>query len=171
MCCNSWGRKELDTTEQLNCTVDPYLHLCSFGCLKPFDLLKFQTRVLLFMLREWWASPPLWEDGDDNFCLFLATLWDLSSRTRDWTCTLCILALEVQSLNDWTTREIPRDLNWSDLPQRCSHDFKCPFLYSSSLPIFLYLVSSWSSLCQCQPFVFLILPMLILLFFLLVLQH
>ena len=31
-------------------------------------------------------------------------MWDLSSLTRDGTCTLCIGR---QSLNHWTTREVP----------------------------------------------------------------
>ena len=119
------------------------------------------TFMLLWLFKTFWSSqtsntsPAFYGENGEHllpyektemiiFGLFLATVWDLSSPTRHGSCTLCILALEVQSLNDWTTREIPSD--WSDLPQRCSLDFKCPFLCCSSLPIFLYLVSSWSSL-------------------------
>ena len=32
------------------------------------------------------------------------SMWDLSSLTRDWTCTLSIVK---QSLNHWTAREVP----------------------------------------------------------------
>ena len=39
-----------------------------------------------------------------TFLAMLCGMWDLSSLTRDRTCTP---ALEVQSLNHWTSRDIP----------------------------------------------------------------
>ena len=40
------------------------------------------------------------------FCPWV--MWDLSSQTRDWIFTLCIGR---QSLNHWTTREVPTQLD------------------------------------------------------------
>ena len=40
------------------------------------------------------------------FFISLHNMWDLSSLTRDWTCAP---AAEVQSLNHWTSREVPYD--------------------------------------------------------------
>ena len=52
------------------------------------SLLTSVTILLLFYVLVFWP----WG------------MWDLSSQTRDWTCTLCIRRW---SLNHWTTREIP----------------------------------------------------------------
>ena len=50
----------------------------------------------------------------NNICLFtwlcfvlIASLWDLSSLTRNLTWTPLPPALGVQSLSHWTTREVP----------------------------------------------------------------
>ena len=40
-------------------------------------------------------------------------MWDLSSPTRDRTCTPCI---EKQSFNHWTTGEVPRRQSWRQSP-------------------------------------------------------
>ena len=42
----------------------------------------------------------LWHGG-----LLLLSMWDLSSLTRDQTCVACVAR---QTLNQWTTREVPR---------------------------------------------------------------
>ena len=42
----------------------------------------------------------LWHGG-----LLLLSMWDLSSLTRDQTCIACVAR---QTLNQWTTREVPR---------------------------------------------------------------
>ena len=45
------------------------------------------------------------------FCLVTSyNMWNFSSLTRDRTGTPCIPALEAQSLNHWTSREVPLDL-------------------------------------------------------------
>ena len=49
----------------------------------------------------------------ERFCLFgfgfcgSCSAWDLSSLSRDQTCAPCN---EVQSLNHWTAREVPRNV-------------------------------------------------------------
>ena len=59
---------------------------------------------------------PLWSRLVLDFCLLglfccilllavSCSLWDLSALTRDWTHTPCV---ERQSINHWTTREVPK---------------------------------------------------------------
>ena len=55
--------------------------------------IEFVTILLLFYVLVVW----------------LCSMWDLSSLTRDWTCTPCI---GMQSPNHWTTREAPTNLNF-----------------------------------------------------------
>ena len=52
--------------------------------------IEFVTILLLFYVLVFW----------------LQGMWDLSSPTRDWILTPCIGR---QSLNHWTTREVPSD--------------------------------------------------------------
>ena len=49
--------------------------------------IEFVTILLLFYVSVFWPRG----------------MWDLSSTTRDWTCTPCIGR---QSLNHWTAREV-----------------------------------------------------------------
>ena len=51
--------------------------------------IEFVTIVLLFYVLVFWPRG----------------MWDLSSLTRDWTCTPCIGR---RSLNHWTAREVTR---------------------------------------------------------------
>ena len=50
--------------------------------------IEFVTILLLFYVLGFWP----WG------------MWDLSSQTRDWTCTPCIGR---RSLNHWTARQVP----------------------------------------------------------------
>ena len=43
-------------------------------------------------------------------------MWDLSPPTGDWTCILCI---GKQSLNHWTSREVPIGTSWLSLVPTC----------------------------------------------------
>ena len=56
-------------------------------------LIEFLTILLLFHVLVFWPRG----------------MWDLSSPTTDQTCTLCIGR---QSLNHWTTREVPKFINF-----------------------------------------------------------
>ena len=67
-----------------------FIFLRFFWCW-PFFLkvfIEFVTILLMFYVLVFWP----WGK------------WDLSSPTRDWTCTPCIGR---QRLNHWTTREVP----------------------------------------------------------------
>ena len=108
VCCNSWGRKESDTTEQLNWTglnwivlnkpakpknqvsktMTHFLKDFFFECGPLLVFIKFVTVMLLFYILVFW----LWG------------MWNLNSLTGDQTFTPCI---EKQSLNHWTTKEVP----------------------------------------------------------------
>ena len=57
--------------------------------------IEFVTILLLFHVLVFWP----WG------------MWDPSSPTRDWTCTPCIAR---QSLNHWTTREVPSIYSWDN---------------------------------------------------------
>ena len=59
--------------------------------------------------------------------------WDLSSPTRDWTHEFCI---GKQSLNHWTTREVPGSL-FRLIP------FKISLCTNISLPAFINLLCWW----------------------------
>ena len=60
-------------------------------------------------------------------------MWDLSSRTRDWTCVLCIGRW---ILNHWTTREVPR------------HPFLKKKIYLFNLFIFLIFLAASGLSCS-----------------------
>ena len=81
-----------------------YKYLCSsvgntkFVIVKHRYWWKCKHFYLLMSMRSWFLS------------FFLAvpySMWDLSSPTRDQTGTLYIPAWEAQSLNHWTTRDVP----------------------------------------------------------------
>ena len=57
------------------------------------------------------------------FFFWLQSMWELSSLTRDWTRTPCVGR---QSLNHWTTREVPISIRSSHLvPSFISFPFHC----------------------------------------------
>ena len=59
------------------------------------SLIEFITKLLLLYVHMY-----------IHICFFcLRGMWDLSSLTRDQTCTSYIGR---QSVNHWTTREVPR---------------------------------------------------------------
>ena len=62
--------------------------------------IEFVTILLLFYVLVFWPRG----------------MWDLSSLTRDRTCTPCI---ERQSLNPWTAREVPASFLLTHLSERC----------------------------------------------------
>ena len=74
VCCNSWGRKESDTTEQLNWTE---LNWVSFW--PGFD---FWVRKIL--CRRKWQPTPVFSPGESHWQSSLAGYgpWDLKSRTQ-----------------------------------------------------------------------------------------
>ena len=93
-------------------------------------VIEFVIILLLFSVLFFW----------------LQGMWYLSSLTRDWTLTPYTGR---QSLNYWTTREIPAPLIlFSGL-----HSFPGCWDYSQSLPLHFLLTSplgSWGAKCFCE---------------------
>ena len=99
---------------------------------KLFQFLKdfFKCGSLLKSLLNLW-----------QYCLFYVLgfsswgMWDLSSPTRDWTATPFIGR---QSLNHWTTREVPHILNQAHLSMyRNIHTLTFTHAHRHTLPITL----------------------------------
>ena len=100
--------------------------------------IGFVTILLLFYVLVFWREG----------------MWDLSSPTRDQTCTLC---LGRPSFNHWTTREVPSSLcNLRKVPP--SHPAECSLLHPGSgassphpkLAVRSELNSEWEGLCKSQ---------------------
>ena len=100
--------------------------------------IEFVTILLLFYVLVFWREG----------------MWDLSSPTRDQTCTLC---LGRPSFNHWTTREVPSSLcNLRKVPP--SHPAECSLLHPGSgassphpkLAVRSELNSEWEGLGKSQ---------------------
>ena len=75
VCCDSWGRKESDTTERLNWTELKNIGVCVSFQISAFVFFKYIPRSGV-------------SGSYGIFCLFFAVthgLWDLSSLIQDWT--------------------------------------------------------------------------------------
>ena len=84
----------------------PYRLRSEYGPATPrFRLLASRT---LRQHISMWVCQHISVNFHDTFFFFISlhNMWDLSSLTRDWTCAP---AAEVQSLNHWTSREVPYD--------------------------------------------------------------
>ena len=93
-------------------------------------VIEFVIILLLFSVLFFW----------------LQGMWYLSSLTRDWTLAPYIGR---QSLNYWTTREIPAPLILFSV----LHSFPGCWDYSQSLPLHFLLTSplgSWGARCFCE---------------------
>ena len=62
-----------------------------FSCGQFLVFIEFVTALLLFNVLAFWPRG----------------MWDLSSPTRDWTCSPCFGR---GNCNHWTAKEVPRDL-------------------------------------------------------------
>ena len=93
VCRSPWGRKESDLTERLN-----WVELISHYVICLTTMQSFFSLVLIFC-SSWIFCISF------HFCLFLAmphSMWNLSSRDQPLP-----HAVEAQSPNHWTTREVP----------------------------------------------------------------
>ena len=93
--CRDWATNTFTFTILLTTVIMLYL---TFRGLLFKVFIQFVTMLLLLYVLVFW---PL-------------GLWDLSSPTRDWTLPSCI---ERQSLNHWTTRDVPNFFffNWLEV--------------------------------------------------------
>ena len=80
--------------------------------------IEFVTILLLFYVLVFW----------------LRGMWDLSSPTRDRTLTPCI---KRQSLNHWTTREVPVEILYSCIFRKGLYEH---FYYLFSFFVFCFLI-------------------------------
>ena len=63
-------------------------------------------------------------------------MWDLSSATRGWICTLCIGRWR---LKHWTTREVPKFIfNWRIITLQCCIGFYCTAMWISWTSFSIY---------------------------------
>ena len=65
----------------------------------------FKEFWIFFFWLFWVFAVVCWLSSCDVWAYLPRDMWDLSSLTRDWTCTPCI---GTQLLNHWTTREVPK---------------------------------------------------------------
>ena len=81
--------------------------LVDFSPFKNFTVFFFFFNIYLFIWLSWVLLRQAGSLVVSCELLVTARMWDLSPLTRDRTCAP---ALEAQSLNHWTTREVPRTL-------------------------------------------------------------
>ena len=95
-CCHSWGRKESDTTEQLNWTDDVRCEFltCGLFCIEVVSFFFFSQFIYLWLP---WVLVVVRGLSSGH-------MGSWSFPTRDWACVPCIGRW---ILSHWTTREIP----------------------------------------------------------------
>ena len=74
---------------------------------KPILKLFFLVWAIFKVIIEFFMIWPLFYGAFGLFVSWPQGMWDLSSLTRDQTCTLCIGRW---SLNHWTTKEVPKSI-------------------------------------------------------------
>ena len=91
------------------CYIIFFIHCWVLFLFHFFFFFSFFNKYFYLFKKFFWRRGPFLKSLLNLLLLYVLVfwpqgMWDLSFWTRDWTCTPCIGR---QSLNHWTTREVP----------------------------------------------------------------